>query len=171
MNNATSASIFINYRSSDEPVAAVLLDNALSARFGSHNVFLDSKSMAPGTPFDEALRTAVQHCDVLLVVIGQRWLTAADQHGRRLIDHRGDWVRIEIIEAERAGKHVVPVLVGDLLPLPKAALPSRIRSLAGKQFVRLRPRDSRTDLDQLATKLCGLVPHLNGPADGDPSAA
>ncbi|NEA32806.1 toll/interleukin-1 receptor domain-containing protein [Streptomyces sp. SID13031] len=162
MNNATSASIFINYRSSDEHVAAVLLDNTLSARFGEQNVFLDSKSMAPGTPFDEALRTAVRDCDVLLVVIGSRWLTSADEHGRRLIDHRGDWVRLEIVEAERAGKHVVPVLVGDVPPLAKVALPAAIRSLAGKQFLRLRPRDGRADLDQIVARTRTLAPRLDG---------
>lgn len=166
MNNKP-ASIFINYRTSDEPLAAVLLDNELSRRFGSENVFLDSKSMTAGTVFDEALRTAVRCCDVLLVVIGRRWLTSTDEHGRRLIDQRGDWVRTEIVEASLARAHVVPVLVGDVPRLSKAALPPSIRSLAGNQFVRLRPRDGRQDLDQLVARLRGLVPRLGS----DPDAA
>ncbi|GAA1567794.1 hypothetical protein GCM10009789_21520 [Kribbella sancticallisti] len=167
MNNATSASIFINYRSTDEPSAAMLLDHELSARFGDENVFLDSRSIAAGAPFDEALRTAVRRCDVLLVVIGRRWLTSTDEYGRRLIDQRGDWVRTEIVEAYRAGAHVVPVLVGDVPTLSRAALPPSIRRLAGNQFVRLRHRDGRADLNQLVSKIRGLVPRL----DDDPTAA
>lgn len=171
MNNTNPASIFINYRSSDEPLAAVLLDTALSFRFGAENVFLDCRSMAAGTPFELALRTAVRRCDVLLVVIGKRWLTATDEHGRRLIDRRGDWVRTEIAEAYRVGAHVVPVLVGDVPVISKAALPASIRQLAGNQFVRLRPRDGRSDLDQLVAELRPFLPRFTDPSDSDPSAA
>ena len=171
MNDATSPSIFINYRLSDEPYAAVLLDTALSFRFGAGNVFFDSRSMSAGTPFENALRTAVRRCDVLLVVIGQRWLTATDEHGRRLIDARHDWVRTEIAEAYRVGAHVIPVLVGDVPVISKAALPASIRQLAGTQFVRLRPRDGRSDLDHLVAGLRNLVPRLADPSDGNPSAA
>ncbi|MEU4294980.1 toll/interleukin-1 receptor domain-containing protein [Kribbella sp. NPDC026596] len=171
MDDTNPASIFINYRTSDEPVAAALLDTALSYRFGAENVFLDCRSMAAGTPFEKALRTAVRRCDVLLVVIGRNWLTATDQHGRRLIDQRGDWVRTEIAEAYRVGAHVVPVLVGDVPALAKAALPPSIRQLASNQFVRLRPRDSRSDLNQLVAQLQGLLPRFADPSDSDPSAA
>jgi hypothetical protein len=171
MTDNTFPSIFINYRTSDEPLAAALLDSELSARFGADSVFLDHRSLGAGTPFAAALRTAVRHCDVLLVVIGPRWLGATDEHGRRLIDQRGDWVRTEIAEAYQAGAAVVPVLVGDVARLSRAALPPSIRALAGNQYLRLRPRERRADLDQLIAELRRLVPRFTDPSDGDPSAA
>lgn len=172
MNNASPASVFINYRSSDEPLAALLLDIGLAQHLGAEHVFLDHRSMCAGTVFEPALRTAVRGCDVLLVVIGRNWLTATDGDGRRLIDQRSDWVRSEIAEALASGAHVVPVLVGDVHPLTKAALPPSIRALASRQFVRLRVRDGRQDLDHLVGQLRTLVgPLPDRPSDSDPTAA
>jgi hypothetical protein len=69
-----------------------IADRELSRHFGEDAVFLDSKSVLPGTQFDESLLDAVQRCAVLLVVIGDRsFTTGAD--GRRLLDRRPDWVR------------------------------------------------------------------------------
>ncbi len=165
MTTKTLPPIFINYRSSDEPLAAVLLDRELSARFGSDSVFLDSRSMDLGTAFDTALLSAVRGCAVLLVVIGARWLTATDEHGRRLIDQRNDWVRMEIAEAHAAGRHVVPVLVGDVADLPEAALPASTRWLARNHYARLRHRDSKGDLESLIARLGELEPGLRHSAD------
>jgi hypothetical protein len=47
--------VFINYRGEDTDTAASLVDRELSARFGSDQVFLDSRSILAGTPFAEEL--------------------------------------------------------------------------------------------------------------------
>ena len=54
----------------------------------------------------------------MLVVIGPRWLTAADPNGRRRLDDPDDLTRLEVAAALRRGIRVVPVLVGG------AAMPS-----------------------------------------------
>ncbi|SDD36866.1 TIR domain-containing protein [Actinokineospora iranica] len=171
MTEKPSTSFFINYRSSDELLAAALLDTALCLGFGPERVFLDGRSMAVGTRFDKALLTAARNCDVLLVVIGERWLMALDEHGRRLIDRRGDWVRREIAEAGRAGAHVVPVLVDGAPRLAEAALPPSIRWLARTQYARLRHDHCRQDLAHLITRLRALAPRLAERTDDDSSAA
>ena len=40
--------IFINYRGSDEPYAAALIDQELSRRFGPARVFRAGRSIRPG---------------------------------------------------------------------------------------------------------------------------
>jgi hypothetical protein len=145
--------VFINYRDQDEPWAAVVLDHALSQQFGTDLVFRDSKSVAAGELFDNAILAGLRHSAVLLVVIGERWLATEDRHGRRLIDRRQDWVRREIAEAFAAGLTVFPVLVGDVSRLDAAALPPSIRRLARCQYLRLRHRDFQGDLTELVREL------------------
>lgn len=149
----TNPRIFINYRSGDQGLAALLLDRELSYRYGADQVFLDSRSLVAGTVFDTRLLAAVRSCSVLLSVIGRNWLTLTDEHGRRLIDRRRDWVRLEIAEGLARGVPVIPVLVEEVAPLTSASLPPSIRALARRQFVRLRQRSFRPDLDHLVDQL------------------
>lgn len=156
--------VFINYRDCDQPWAAVVLDHVLSRHFGDDAVFLDSRSVLPGEQFDKTLLTAVERSEVLLVVIGDRWLTAPDSDGHRLIDCRQDWVRREIVAAFASQTTVVPILIGDAALLRPETLPANIRRLAACQYVRLRHRDSRQDLTHLLNLLPKLIrPRTNAP--------
>jgi TIR domain-containing protein len=145
--------VFINYRTNDQPWAAVLLDHMLSSELGADSVFRDSRSIQPGTTFDHELLSAVRRTAVLLVLIGDRWLSTRDPHGRRAIDNRTDWVRREITEAFSCGTVVVPVLIGDTPTLAPRDLPPAVRRLATCQYVRLRPRDSERDVEHLVRLL------------------
>lgn len=149
--------LFVNYRSCDQPWAAVILDQLLSGRFGDDAVFLDSRSMAPGTEFDKTLLVAVRRSAVLLVVVGDRWAAAGDPLGRRLIDSRQDWVRREIVAAFSAGTTVVPVLIDETPQLRAETLPSSIRRLAACQYLRLRHRDAKQDLANLLQLMSQLI--------------
>lgn len=149
--------VFINYRTTDQPWAAVLLDLKLSSEFGADSVFRDSRSIPPGTKFDHELLSAARHAAVLLVLIGDRWLNARDAHKRRAIDSRTDWVRREITEAFSCGTTVIPVLIGDTPTLVPSDLPPAVRQLATCQYIRLRPRDSERDVDHLVHLLFTLL--------------
>lgn len=63
-------SVFINYRSSDEPWAAMFLRRALATRFGPHAIFIDHAGIAAGEDFRPALLRAVVRISALLAVIG-----------------------------------------------------------------------------------------------------
>lgn len=160
--NENAPLIFINYRSGDQALAALLLDTELTARFGAEQVFLDSRSLAAGRLFDQDLLAAVRGCGVMLSVIGRDWLTATDEHGRRLIDRRTDWVRLEIAAALGHGVPVVPVLVDDARPPSAEGLPANIRQLARHQHVRLRHRSFRSDFDHLVEQLGRLGAGVGG---------
>lgn len=154
--------VFINYRSTDEPWAAIAVNNELSRRFGDAAVFLDAKSVIPGRAFDQTLLTAVRRSTVLLALMGNRWLTASDSHGRRLIDRPKDWVRQEIVEAFLSAVPVIPVLVGDVRVPPAEALPPMLRQIAKCPFIRLRHRDFQLDLCRLTAYVSGVDPRLAG---------
>lgn len=82
---------------------------------------------------------AVNACDVLLAVIGQGWLTIADERGARRLDNPADFVRLEIQTAlQRDRCLVIPVLV-DNAPMPTADdLPLELRELAFKNAIVVR---------------------------------
>ena len=152
--------VFINYRGGDSQSYGALLYTELSRVFGSELVFLDSASIPPGADFVEQLLGQVRGCRVLLAVIGPRWLTVTDAHGRRRLADPQDWIRRELAEAFTAGVTVVPVLTDDADLPSEAELPVEIARLARCQYRRLRYREVITDLGRLRADLVAADRHL-----------
>ena len=71
------AGIFICYRNADSAGFAGRLYNDLLEHFGSGYIFRDIATLEPGEPFPEAIEQARNTCHVLIVVIGQHWLSEA----------------------------------------------------------------------------------------------
>ncbi|MFC0533038.1 toll/interleukin-1 receptor domain-containing protein [Phytohabitans kaempferiae] len=148
--------IFVNYRSSDEPLAALIIDQALTARLDAGRVFRDTRSIELGAHFPPEIRQALQACRVLLAIIGTGWL-AEDRHGARRIDDPQDFVRMEIAEALRRDIRVVPVLVGGAV-LPRASeLPADVAGLVTRQYLELRTRYAAHDVRRLVEELLRIV--------------
>jgi TIR domain len=145
--------IFINYRVDDSQTAAALIDRELAARFGSDQVFLDSRSIPAGSDFVEELLGRVRACSVLLVVIGPRWLALANEAGQRRIDDPADWVRREIAEALTHGLRVIPILIGDAVLPAETDLPQDIAGLSRRQHVPLRHRYTSLDLAHVVERI------------------
>src|SRR5437868_8786600 len=101
--------VFISYRRSDCAGHAGRLYDQLSEHFGEHNVFMDVDRIGPGADFVSVIKKSVISCDVLLAVIGRRWLSA-DGSTNRLADP-DDFVRLEIVSALRQGIFIIPVLM------------------------------------------------------------
>ena len=72
---------------------------------------MDVDDISAGQDFVFELQRQVAECDVLLAVIGNRWLDVADAEGKRRLDNPDDFVRIEIAIALLLGKRIIPVLV------------------------------------------------------------
>lgn len=106
-----AGSIFISYRREDTQGEAGHLLADLRRHFGDERVFFDVATIRPGEDFRKAVEKAVGSCAVLLVVIGKKWLTAADASGRRRLDDPRDFVRFETAVALRRDVRVIPVLV------------------------------------------------------------
>ncbi|MBT9466463.1 toll/interleukin-1 receptor domain-containing protein [Hydrogenophaga sp.] len=129
--------IFISYRRDDSAGYAGRLYDRLSAHFGAERVFMDVEGIELGTDFVTAIEKAVGSCKVLMVVIGDEWLSTTDPTGRRRLDDPHDFVRLETRVALEREIRVVPVLVGGAL-MPRAdELPEELKSLARRQAIEI----------------------------------
>src|SRR5580693_2788527 len=112
-----SGQIFISYRREEAAYAAGRLFDRLLRRFPKSQIFMDVDRLEAGEDFVEAIDASVASCDVLIAVIGRRWLDASDQGGKRRLDNPEDFVRLEISAALRRRVRVIPVLLdGALMP-------------------------------------------------------
>jgi hypothetical protein len=137
--------IFISYRREETAYPAGWLYDRLVDHFGGGQVFKDVDSIELGDDFVEVITTAVGSCDVLLALIGDRWLTILDEDGRRRLDDPADFVRVEIEAALTRNVRVVPILV-DGARMPRAAeLPPSLAKLVRRQALELSP--ARFDFD------------------------
>ena len=128
---STGSGIFINYRREDEPFAAKTLYEMLGNRFGKQQVFWDIDRIPLGRDFVEAIEASVAQCGVMLVVIGDKWLTCVEANGRRRLDNPNDFVRMEIETAlARPDVLVIPIVVGSASFPNKATLPESMSVLA-----------------------------------------
>ena len=73
--------IFISYRRDETAYSAGWLFDRLASHFGKGQVFKDVDSIELGDDFVEVISAAVGSCDVLLALIGDRWLTITDEDG------------------------------------------------------------------------------------------
>ncbi|MBP2329595.1 hypothetical protein JOF56_009980 [Kibdelosporangium banguiense] len=158
--------VFLNYRTGDGDWAAALVKRELSSRFGADNVFYAGRSIRLGEDFSREILGRLRQCEVLLALIGPRWVTAADRQGSRRLDKPDDWVRREISEAFQVGLRVIPVLLDGIDRLNEATLPDDIAQLARCQYLRMHHRSDDFDLTRLVDELIELVPGLvtNGTA-------
>ncbi|MDX3611311.1 NACHT domain-containing protein [Streptomyces europaeiscabiei] len=143
--------IFINYRTGDGDFAAALLDLQLSVVFGEDNVFLASRTIGVGEDFESEILGRLRECSLVLALVGGRWLDARTADGRRRIDLDSDWVRRELVEAQRLGITVVPVLLDHAGRLDPDSLPAELASFARAQYRRMRHRHARDDIARLVS--------------------
>jgi TIR domain len=136
--------IFISYRREETAYPAGWLFDRLVERYGSE-VFKDVDSIELGDDFVDVINKAVGSCDVMLVLIGEEWLTIRDEEGRRRVDNPDDHVRLEIEAALAREVRVIPILV-DGATMPRAdELPPSLAKLVRRQALELSP--SRFDFD------------------------
>lgn len=136
--------IFISYRRKDSSGHAGRLKDALKRRFAV-GVFMDIEKIAAGQDFVEAIDEAVGRCSVVLVLIGDQWLSLVDSSGRRRLDDPDDFVRREIAASLQRGITVIPILVkGAAMPEPDD-LPEELKSLSRRNAHEIS--DKRWDYD------------------------
>src|ERR1700730_11539903 len=90
---------------------------------------MDVDTIDPGVDFVEAVEEVVSACDVLIAVIGSRWLTSSDRRDSRRLDNPEDLVRLEIGTALKRDIRVVPVLVEGATMPEASELPDDLKAL------------------------------------------
>jgi hypothetical protein len=152
------SSLFLSYRRADSPATVKHLFDRLKSRLPRWTLFYDHEILKPGEVLSDRLRHEVTSADVVLCVIGPRWLDVLEERrDRPEIDH----VREEVRLALSAGHTVIPLLVenatmpreADLADFPELKPLCRLIG----QAVRPDP-DFDTDLERLAAFLDQLGP-------------
>jgi hypothetical protein len=144
------AGIFISYRREDTSGEASHLAADLTSELGRRHVFIDIDTIGPGVDYAQSIDGALTAADVVLVLIGDRWLSVTNAEGQRRLDAEGD---IHVLEIEKAlardDVRVVPVLVEGAAMPTEAQLPPRIASLARRNALELTGRRWRYDVGQI----------------------
>jgi serine/threonine protein kinase len=152
------SSLFLSYRRGDSSGTVKHLYERLKSRLPRWIVFYDHKILLPGEDLPERLRHEVTTAEVVLCVIGPRWvdLLRERQHWTE-IDHVREEVRLALLAKHK----VIPLLVegasmpreADLAEFPE--LKSLCRLIG--QAVRPDP-DFDSDVERLAAYLDQLGP-------------
>jgi tetratricopeptide (TPR) repeat protein len=98
------------------------------------------------TSLPEAIRSSVGFCDVLIAVIGKRWLTSR-------LDNPDDFVRLEIAAALTRNIQVIPVLVDGALMPRSSELPDDLKLLAWRNALEVSHNRFKTDFGRLVTAI------------------
>ena len=149
--------VFITYRREETGAHAGRLYDAMVARFGEPNVFMDV-DMAPGVDFVERITEAVAACHVLIVVMKPRWATVEDEQGRARLADPEDFVRLEVETALRRPEVTpIPVLVAGARMPNREDLPPELRAITRRNALELDDHRWRYDVGRLISTLDELL--------------
>jgi hypothetical protein len=159
--------VFVSYRRGDDlDVVIGRLRERLVKEFGEHAVFRDKDTITLGLDFRKELEDALQHCRVLIAVIGPQWEQLRTERNIRKLDERDDFVTLEISSVLSRGLPVIPVLVKRTEFPDATALPERLFGLQDRQrlVLRLDDPDFTNDVTHLIDDikvLLSALPALN----------
>ena len=145
--------IFISYRREETAYPAGWLFDRLSSHFGRDQIFKDVNSIELGDDFVEVITSAVGSCEVLLALIGKRWLAITDPDGQRRLDSPDDFVRLEIEAALTRNVRIIPILVDGARMPPGSELPASLAKLVRREALELSPNRFDSDTQRLLNVL------------------
>lgn len=143
------AKIILSYRRADSDAIAGRIRDKLASHYGDNSVFMDIDSIPFGFDFREHVKTALLENDILIAVIGPKWI-GSNSDNRTRINEETDPVRIEVETALQRDIPVVPVLVGGAnMPSP-TELPDGLKNLAFRNAAQI---DAGRDFHQHMERL------------------
>lgn len=110
--------VFISYRRADHPdFVERIRDWFVANHYEDDRVFMDLSNMPYFTDFAEFIRERVLESDVVIVIIGPKWLDLLHERATR---DEPDYVRLEVAIALEQGKLVAPICIkGAKMPSAK----------------------------------------------------
>ena len=101
--------IIISYRRDDSLDITGRIFDRLTGHFGREAIFRDIDNIPPGADFRRHIDRVLDESDIVLAIVGPRWIGPDDQQLR--LASPADPVRLEIETALRKKKPLIPVLV------------------------------------------------------------
>ncbi len=150
--------VFVNYRREDTKGEAQALRTYLEPRLSRCEILMDvDGGIRPGTNFVRVIEERIKDADIVVCIIGPKWLSVTDANGGRRLDGPEDFVKIEIAAALKRDIPIIPILIDDARMPAEADLPDEIRMIAFKQATRLRDDRFKADADIIAQRLKELL--------------
>ena len=138
--------ILISYRQADTQHITGRIFDRLAFHYGRGSIFRDIDSIRPGIDFHDQISEALTEADVLLAIVGPKWL---GRRGTRINDE-SDMVRVELETALKTRIPIIPVLI-DGTKMPNAGqLPASLKKFVFRQAVTI---DSGVDFDNHMDRL------------------
>jgi hypothetical protein len=128
--------VFLSYRRNDSSGYTLAIYQKLKEALGDEKVFMDLDDIPHGTDFSEHLEKVLDNATTVLIMIGEGWLNASNNQGRRL-DDPDDFVRIEVATALRRDVRVIPVLLKQAQMPTEAELPEDLQALSRRNAIRI----------------------------------
>lgn len=97
----------------------------LEAKYEREGVFMDIDNIPLGENFRERIEKSLIDTDIVIAMIGPRWLEIIQSRA----DKPNDFVRIELEIAHRIGARIVPVLLNDARMPHQHELPESLKAI------------------------------------------
>jgi hypothetical protein len=147
--------ITISYRRDDSLDIAGRIFDRLAAHFGREAVFRDIDNIPPGANFRRHIDRVLDESDIILAVVGPRWI--GPRAGQSRLANTADPVRLEIETALRKNKPLIPVLVSRaLMPRPDQ-LPESLNEFAYHNAAQV---DGGQDFDMHIARLIRAIERI-----------
>ena len=148
--------IFLSYRWSDSAGWTRTIYERLVGRYGTDAVFFDNASMAPADHIDRTMATALTSAELVVPVVGPRWLDVLLERTERPDPDRVFW---EVATAIEHDQPLLPVLVDGATMPPASRLPEALRPMEAHKATRL----ANESLDRDMAALLAAVGHVVRP--------
>jgi Sulfatase-modifying factor enzyme 1/TIR domain len=148
--------IAISYRRADTDVMAGRIRDRLADRYGDEAIFMDIDNIPFGKDFRVHISEAIVQSDILLVIVGPRWLGTSGGGSRR-IDDETDFVRLEVETAFSNAVPIIPGLAGSARMPQRAQLPESLQNFA---FLNAAPVDTGRDFHQHIERLIRAIDQI-----------
>jgi len=151
MRNDLKNTIFLSYRRKDTASAAGRLHDYLEREFGADMVFKDIHDIGLGTDFRKAIGKTLMDCKVVLVLIGDRYVSLTDAEGNIRIMNPNDYVNIEVSTALafKDQKLVIPILINGARMPKRDQIPESMEALTWQNSKKLSNDYWKTDIERL----------------------
>lgn len=147
----TAGKIFLCYRREDSAGHAGRIYDRLNQRFPGR-IFMDVAGIGAGTRWAEVIEETLGSCEVVVILIGRRWLEPGPA-GTRRIDDPEDPLRAEIATALRLKLKIVPLLLADAAVPQPDDLPEDVAPIVDWQALRIDDDDFDHDSSRLIKAL------------------
>ncbi len=141
--------VFLSYRRHDADHASGRIADRLRTQFGKDSIFKDIDSIPIGADFVGVVQEKLSQADVMVLLIGDRWINGKGEPSENSLYDPHDMVRVELEAAFQQGLPVIPVLVGQAKMPDPSDLPPSVERLWRLNAAPLRDTDFDSDLERL----------------------